>query len=485
MVVHINNYDDDAQNKGRPTGAVADSMQLDAHGSLLSEETAKRTKKKANTNVGAGNDDEAVGNIDLEQMRDVFDDALAASQLAKDAQAIGASHKASIVESANLNSWASKKQFDSFTPIDANTHSHAMCIKIDGIKVDEDGEIASNESMSAKIMKELLNESGELQLSEAEKVFKKVLDDMQISDAGELQEMTKTTAPKADDELGATKESVVFMRIMSKLFEDILIEQDPEGKPGNAADEALKSIDATMKSEAETAAKEAQLPYDVDSKITGAYTSAAALKALKDEGVDAGSAASKLEAHTHALLMKLSAKVGKQSSDDGESSEDEQLGTGESMLRAVHSTGMLLEAVPAEQMEKQILAVALKAFTKTADSSDDRISKPDESSIIRLEADAQNESVGVDGQLINEGKHTARHIKPMIDKIGADNIKSNKALIVATLKKYYATDKLPDKTVKEYLLGVKPKYKKEKWDKKQVAGWNKKHPDDKREEGYV
>ena len=86
--------------------------------------------------------------------------------------------------------------------------------------------------------------------------------------------------------------------------------------------------------------------------------------------------------------------------------------------------------------------------------------------------------------LIESGRHTAAHINELIDKVGSKQIQSNKEKILKTVKDAYS-GKGEASEIKDELIGVKEKTKDVKWDKKRIAGWNKKHPDDKREEGYV
>jgi len=89
------------------------------------------------------------------------------------------------------------------------------------------------------------------------------------------------------------------------------------------------------------------------------------------------------------------------------------------------------------------------------------------------------------GVILEAGSHTAAHINEIIDRVGAKNIIASKDKIITAAKEAYSGTSDIDKAIKQELIGKKAKTKEVKWDAKRAKGWNKKHPDDEREAGYV
>lgn len=86
--------------------------------------------------------------------------------------------------------------------------------------------------------------------------------------------------------------------------------------------------------------------------------------------------------------------------------------------------------------------------------------------------------------IMESGRHTSAHINELIDKYGSKYIKANKEKILNNIKSSY-TGKGEADDIRSEMIGVKEKSKTIEWDKKRIDGWNKKHPDDKREKGYT
>ena len=273
--------------------------------------------------------------------------------------------------------------------------------------------------------------------------------------------------------------------ILKTLLEDIIIEEEPEtsdDKPEEDNKEDIQKISDDITNEIKNAAdnevKTAQLPFDVEDEETKVWNIKELIKQLKDNGVSDSNSISELEKYENALVVKLSKTAGNQDDkgDDIEdrSEDDEQLGTGESLITNVYNK-LLTEAAPAEQIKKQLLDVGKKIFDKVVSKFKDNLSENDSNDIINVEYENPTESIIIPSFntfLLEAGKHTAAHIKQLIDKVGSKQIISNKDKIIQAIKDYYSNNKESEDT-KEKLLGTPEKMVKKRDENGKIIKYTK------------
>ena len=273
--------------------------------------------------------------------------------------------------------------------------------------------------------------------------------------------------------------------ILKTLLEDIIIEEEPEtsdDKPKEDNKEDIQKISNDITNEikniADNEVKTVQLPFDVEDEETKVWNIKELIKQLKDNGVNDSASISELEKYENALVVKLSKTVGNQDNKDDDiedrSDDDEQLGTGESLITNVYNK-LITEAVPAEQIKKQLLDVGKKIFDKVVSKFKDNLSENDSNEIINVEYENPTESIIIPSFntfLLEAGKHTAAHIKQLIDKVGSKQIISNKDKIIQAIKDYYSNNKESEDT-KEKLLGAPEKMVKKRDENGKIIKYTK------------